>query len=96
MIICGTELNCINSIFPELEYKWTFNIGSRIIPELIMNEPFKASREYEYPDEEKEEIIEKKRKELEEKEKALRELEERKHTRILQILRFGTCKIYTI
>ena len=80
MIICGTALDHINSIFPELEYKWINKFNGGIIPELIMNEPFKASREYEYPDEEKAEILEKERKELEEKEKAARELEERKNT----------------
>ena len=73
----------LNYIFPELEYKfdchWAFREEKKF-PELIMNEPFKASREYEYPDDEKAEVLEKQRKEREAKEKAERELEERKRT----------------
>ena len=83
MIICSIKLDMLNCIFPELEYKfdchWAFREEKKF-PELIMNEPFKASREYEYPDDEKAEVLEKERKEREAKEKAERELEERKHT----------------
>lgn len=47
---------------------------------MIKNEPFKSSREYDYSDEEKAEIIEKERIKREAKEKAEREFEERKRT----------------
>ena len=83
LIICSISLDHVNYIFPELEYKfdhyWACYDEPKI-PELIMNEPFKASREYEYSDEEKAEILEKERKEREAKERAERELWERKHT----------------
>ena len=83
LIICSISLDRVNYIFPELEYKfdnhWSFYAEPKF-PDLIMNEPFKASREYEYSDEEKAEILEKERKEQEAKERAERELWERKHT----------------
>ena len=83
MIICDISCDLINYIFPELEYKfdvyWAFYNEPKI-PELILNEPFKASREYEYSDEEKAKIIEQERQQREAKEKAERELEERKRT----------------
>ena len=83
MIICSISLDHINYIFPELEYKFEYSWAFReppVVPPLVKNEPFKASREYEYSDEEKAEIIEKERIEREAKEKAKRELEERKRT----------------
>ena len=83
LIICSISLDRVNYIFPELEYKfdnhWAFYDEPKL-PDLIMNEPFKASREYEYSDEEKAEILEKERKEQEAKERAERELWERKNT----------------
>ena len=83
MIICSISLNHLNYIFPELEYKfdhcWAFK-EEPVVPELIMNEPFKASREYEYSEEEKAKIIENERKKQEEKEKLSLELLKRKNT----------------
>ena len=83
MIICSISLDHVNYIFPELEYKFEYSWAFReppVVPPLVKNEPFKASREYEYSDEEKAEILEKERIEREAKEKAERELEERKRT----------------
>ena len=83
MIICSISLDHINYIFPELEYKFEYSWAFReppVVPPLVKNEPFKASREYEYSDEEKAEILERERIEREAKEKAERELEERKRT----------------
>ena len=83
MIICSISLDHLNYIFPELEYKfdhcWAFK-KEPVVPELIMNEPFKASREYEYSEEEKAKIIENERKIQEEKEKLSLELLKRKNT----------------
>ena len=83
LIICSISLDHVNYIFPELEFKfdhyWAYYDEPKI-PDLIMNEPFKASREYDYSDEEKAEILEKERKEQEAKERAERELLERKNT----------------
>ena len=47
---------------------------------MIKNEPFKASLEYDYSDEEKAEILEKERKEQEAKKQAEIELWKRKNT----------------
>ena len=83
MIICSISLDHINYIFPELEYKFEYSWAFReppVVPPLVKNEPFKASREYDYSDEEKAEIIEKQRIEREAKEKAERDFEERKNT----------------
>ena len=83
LIICSVRLEYLNYTFPELEYKfdnhWAFKSEPKL-PDLILNEPFKSSREYEYSEDEKMVIIEKERKEKEEKERAERELEERKNT----------------
>lgn len=83
LIICSVWLEYLNYVFPELEYKfnlwWAYEKEHKL-PELILNEPFKSSREYEYSEEEKMAIIEKERKEKEEKERAERELQERKNT----------------
>ena len=83
MIICSISLDHVNYIFPELEYKfeysWAFR-EPRVVPQLVKNEPFKASREYEYSEEEKAKIIENERKKQEEKEKLSLELLKRKNT----------------
>lgn len=83
LIICSIHLDYLEYTFPELEYKfdryWCCCDNPKI-PELILNEPFKASREYDYSDEEKKVIIEKEQRKREEEERKRKELEERKNT----------------
>lgn len=83
LIICSIRLEYLNYTFPELEYKFDCNWGcynNPKIPELILNEPFKAIREYDYSDEEKRVIIEKEQRKREEEECKRQELEKRKNT----------------
>lgn len=84
LVICSIiNLDCLEQTFPELGYKFDQNWGcydNPKVPELILNEPFKASREYDYSDEEKKVIIEKEQRKIEEEECKQKELEERKNT----------------
>ena len=82
LIICSIWLKHLNYTFPELEYKFDHNwmCYNSKVSELILNEPFKATREYDYSDEEKKVIIEEEKRKREEKERKRKELEERKNT----------------
>lgn len=83
LIICSIWLQYLEHTFPELEHTFDHNwacYNNPKVPELILNEPFKAIREYDYSDEEKRVIIEKEERKREEEERKQKELEERKNT----------------
>lgn len=83
LLIFTIWLSDLKYIFPEMEYQfddnWAFRENPKL-PELYLNQPFKASRVYDYSDDEKKNILEEERKIQEEKERKQQELEERKNT----------------
>lgn len=83
MIICSVDLKHLKLTFPDIEYQfdeyWSFQDNPKL-PELILNEPFKATRDYDYSEEEKKEILEKERIANELKQQQIEEWEKRKNT----------------
>ena len=83
MIICSVDLKHLKLTFPDIKYQfdeyWQFQDSPKL-PELILNEPFKATRDYDYSEEEKKEILEKERIANELKQQQIEEWEKRKNT----------------
>lgn len=75
MLICSCSLHYMEQLFPELTYKLQYYVDRQ---ELILNEPFKCSDEYDYSEEEKAEIIKKENEKKEAERKRLEEIERRK------------------
>lgn len=79
LILCEHSIDKTMNLFPKLEYKYKSFVTDDISI-LYKNEPFKCSDEYDYTEEEKQEIIRKEKEAEEERQRRLAELERRKET----------------